>query len=113
MQNLSKYWRLSGCQHFNVSRATLNSVSSRGGHTVESCSVPVVAVVPVSAVAVVLGWVVVGRVGLRRWSGWRIKADDAAAKGGARSIVIEYDRSADETALASKVLQEIVLRGGR
>ena len=81
MQNLSKYWRPSGCQHFNARRATLDSVPSRGRHTVELYSVPVVAVVPVvpiSAVAVVLGWVVMGRVGLRHWSGRRIKADDTA-----------------------------------
>ena len=90
MQNLSKYWRPSGCQHFNARRATLDSVPSRGRHTVELCSVsvvpvvtvvpvvPVVPVVTISAVAVVLGWVVMGRVGLRHWSGRRIKADDTA-----------------------------------
>jgi len=64
-------------------------VPSRGWHSVEVGSipvvpvvpmVPVVPVVPVSAVAVVLSWVVVGRVGLRRWRGWRIKADDTAAE---------------------------------
>ena len=56
------------------------TIASGSVHVVPVLSmVSVVSVVPVSAVAVVLSWVVVGRVGLRHWSGWRIKADDTAA----------------------------------
>ena len=51
--------------------------------------VPVVAVVPISAVAVVLGWMVMGRVSLRNRRRRRIKADDTAGEGATIIIAVE------------------------
>ena len=36
------------------------------------------ALVTIATVAIVLGWVVVWRVGWCRWGGWRVQANDTA-----------------------------------
>ena len=68
----------------------------------------VMALVTIATVAIVLGWVVVWRVGWCRWGGGRIQANDTAAIFG--TIVGDHDGSADEAVLASKVLQESIHR---
>ena len=60
--------------------------------------------VTIATVAIVLGWVVVWRVGWCRWGGGRIQANDTAAIFG--TIVVDHDGSADEAVFASKVLHE-------
>jgi len=64
----------------------------------------VVALVTIATVAIVLGWVVVWRVGWCRWGGGRIQANDTAAI--FAIIVAHHDGSADDAVFASKVLQE-------
>ena len=66
----------------------------------------------VAAVPVVLGRVVVRRVGECLWSGRRIQANHAAALGELGSVSIDYyfDRSPNDAVRASKILQESTLR---
>ena len=65
----------------------------------------VMALVTIATVAIVLGWVVVWRVGRCRWGGGRIQANDTAA---IYFQIVEHDidGSADDAVWASKVLQE-------
>ena len=56
----------------------------------------------VAAVAIVLGWVVVRRVGWRRDFGRRIQTNDTAAI--FRAFIRKHDGPADDTILAAKVL---------
>ena len=65
----------------------------------------VMALVTIATVAIVLGWVVVWRVGFCRWGGGRIQANDTAAIY-ACFVVHDIDGSADDAVWASKVLQE-------
>ena len=64
----------------------------------------VMALVTIATVAIVLGWVVMRRVGWCRWSWRSIQANDTAGILGA--VLVDQDGSADETVLASKVLHE-------
>ena len=73
------------------------------------------ALVTIATVAIVLGWVVVGRISWCRRGGRRIQANDTATFW--RAVVVEHDGSADETVFASKILQEsghrVCVRVGR
>ena len=62
------------------------------------------ALVTIATVAIVLGWVVVGRISWCRRGGRRIQANDTAV---IHNIFIgKHEGSADETTFAAKVLQE-------
>ena len=66
------------------------------------------ALVTIATVAIVLGWVVMWRVGWCRWGGGRIKANDTASIFfSSRAVIVgEHDGSADEAVFATKVLHE-------
>ena len=66
------------------------------------------ALVTIATVAIVLGWVVVWRVGWCRWFGGSIQANDTATI--FRAVVAEHDGSADDAVFAAKVQHESRLR---
>ena len=61
----------------------------------------VTAMVTIATIAIVLGRVVVWRVGWCRWGGWRIQANDTATI--FTAVVGEHDGSTDDAVFASKV----------
>ena len=87
-----------GFKHsFVKPRIELSSISA-----VVTAVTVVTTMVTIATIAIVLGRVVVWRVGWCRWGGWRVQANDTATIFSA--VVGEHDGSADDAVFASKVL---------